>query len=36
MIEWRETVVRSDRYSFVARWSPTTGYGTTLTADGTG
>ena len=33
MIEWRETVVRGDRYSFVAGWSPTSAYGTTLTAD---
>ncbi len=29
-IEWRETVVRGDRYSFVAEWSPTVGYETTL------
>ncbi len=29
-IEWRETVVRGDRYSFVAMWSPTNGYETTL------
>lgn len=29
-IEWRETVVRGDRYSFVAAWSPTNDYETTL------
>ncbi len=29
-IEWRETVVRGDRYSFVAEWSPTLGYEATL------
>lgn len=29
-IEWRETVVRGDRYSFVATWSPANGYETTL------
>ncbi len=29
-IEWRETVVRGDRYTFVADWSPTGGYATTF------
>ena len=29
-IEWRETVVRGDRYSFVAEWSPGLGYEATL------
>lgn len=29
-IEWRETIVRGDRYSFVATWSPSTTYETTL------
>ena len=29
-IEWRETVVRGDRYTLVADWSPTDGYTTTL------
>lgn len=29
-IEWRETIVRGDRYSFVARWSPSNTYEATL------
>lgn len=29
-IEWRETTVRADRYSFVATWSPSNTYETTL------
>ena len=29
-IEWRDTVVRGDRYTFVAHWSPTDGYATTF------
>jgi GntR family transcriptional regulator len=32
-IEWRETVVRGDRYTFVANWSPTGTYRAELTAD---
>ncbi len=35
-IEWRETVVRGDRYTFVARWSPTGSYETTLTQTSSG
>jgi GntR family transcriptional regulator len=31
-IEWRQTLVRGDRYTFVANWSPTGGYQTVLTA----
>ena len=33
-IEWRETLVRGDRYTFVAHWSPTGAYQAELTADG--
>lgn len=29
-LEWRETVIRGDRYTFVAQWSPTEGYETVL------
>ncbi len=29
-IEWRETVVRGDRYTFVATWSPSNAYETTM------
>ena len=29
-VEWRETVIRGDRYSFVATWSPTNAYETTF------
>lgn len=29
-IEWRETTIRGDRYSFVATWSPSSTYETTL------
>lgn len=32
LIEWRETVVRGDRYTFVAQWSPAGSYETVLTA----
>lgn len=32
MIEWRVTSVRGDRYSFVAQWSATEAYGTSLAA----
>ncbi|MGK2930009.1 MAG: GntR family transcriptional regulator [Acidimicrobiales bacterium] len=32
LIEWRETVVRGDRYTFVAQWSPARTYETVLTA----
>lgn len=32
MIEWRETLVRGDRYAFVAHWSPSTAYETALAA----
>ncbi len=32
-LEWRETVIRADRYTFVAQWSPTEGYGTVLAAE---
>lgn len=31
LIEWRETVVRGDRYTFVAQWSPAGSYETVLT-----
>lgn len=31
-IEWRETVVRGDRYRFVAEWSPSGGYQARLSA----
>lgn len=31
-IEWRESVVRADRFTFVARWAPGTRYEPTLTA----
>lgn len=31
-IEWRETVIRGDRYTFVAQWSPTGAYETVLTS----
>ena len=31
-IEWRETLVRGDRYTFVANWSPAGGYQTVLTS----
>lgn len=31
-IEWRQTLVRGDRYTFVANWSPAGGYQTVLTA----
>lgn len=31
-IEWRETLVRGDRYTFVAQWSPSGSYETVLTA----
>lgn len=31
-IEWRETLVRGDRYTFVANWSPTGTYQAVLTA----
>lgn len=30
MVEWRETLVRGDRYTFVASWSPTGAYETSL------
>lgn len=30
MIEWRETLVRGDRYTFVASWSPSGSYAATL------
>ena len=30
-LEWRETIVRGDRYSFVASWSPSNSYESTLT-----
>ncbi len=30
-VEFRETVVRGDRYTFVAQWSPSESYGTVLT-----
>lgn len=33
VIEWRETVVRGDRYTFVAQWSPSAGYETVLQAN---
>ena len=33
-IEWRESTVRGDRYSFVAAWSPTDTYASALTPDG--
>lgn len=29
-VEWRETIVRGDRYTFVAQWSPTGAYETEL------
>ncbi len=32
-VEWRETVVRGDRYAFVARWTASGSYETTLTSD---
>lgn len=32
MVEWRETLVRGDRYAFVARWSPSSAYEASLTA----
>lgn len=32
-LEWRETVIRGDRYTFVAQWSPTEGYETVLTTN---
>lgn len=32
MVEWRDTVVRGDRYSFVAHWSPSANYETELTS----
>lgn len=32
VVEWRETVVRGDRYTFVAQWSPSANYETTLTS----
>ena len=31
-LEWRETVIRGDRYTFVAQWSPAGGYETVLQA----
>jgi GntR family transcriptional regulator len=31
-LEWRETVIRGDRYTFVAQWSPTGAYETVLRA----
>jgi len=31
-LEWRETVIRGDRYTFVAQWSPTGTYETVLQA----
>lgn len=31
-LEWRETVIRGDRYTFVAQWSPTGAYETVLQA----
>ena len=31
-LEWRETVIRGDRYTFVAQWSPTDAYETVLQA----
>ena len=31
-LEWRETVIRGDRYTFVAQWSPSGGYETVLQA----
>lgn len=31
VVEWRETIVRGDRYSFVAQWSPRGSYETVLT-----
>jgi GntR family transcriptional regulator len=31
-IEWRETAVRGDRYTFVAEWAPDRSYGTELRA----
>ena len=35
LIEWRETLVRGDRYTFVAHWSPSGAYRAELTADDT-
>ena len=34
VIEWRETVVRGDRFTFLAQWSPAGPYETVLTASG--
>lgn len=31
-LEWRETLIRGDRYTFVAQWSPSGAYETVLTA----
>ena len=35
-IEWRQSVVRGDRYTFVARWSPTSRYESVLAPTGSG
>ncbi len=32
-LEWRETIIRGDRYTFVAQWSPTETYETVLRAN---
>lgn len=34
MVEWRETLVRGDRFSFVAEWSPSGAYEAALQPDG--